>query len=46
MKTNKKYMKYSPEFKISVILDMLNNHLGYGEVIRKALAIRFVYIIK
>ena len=35
MKTNKKYIKYSPEFKISVILDMLNNHLGYGEVIRK-----------
>lgn len=35
MKTNKKQIKYSPQFKISVILDMLNNHLGYGEVIRK-----------
>ena len=34
-KTNKKNKKYSPEFKISVILDMLNNHLGYCEVICK-----------
>ena len=27
--------KYSPEFKLSVILDMRNNHLGYGETVRK-----------
>lgn len=27
--------KYSPEFKISVILDMRNNHLGYRETVRK-----------
>ena len=27
--------KYSPEFKISVILDMRNNHLGYKETMRK-----------
>lgn len=31
-RTNK---KYSPEFKISVILDMRENGLGYGEVVRK-----------
>ena len=31
-RTNK---KYSPEFKISVILDMRNNHLGYAETLRK-----------
>ena len=31
-RTNK---KYSPEFKLSVILDMRNNHLGYRETIRK-----------
>ena len=31
-RTNK---KYSPEFKISVILDMRNNHLGYAETMRK-----------
>ena len=31
-RTNK---KYSPEFKLSVILDMRNNHLGYMETIRK-----------
>lgn len=31
-RTNK---KYSPEFKISVILDMRNNNLGYGETVRK-----------
>ena len=31
-RTNK---KYSPEFKISVILDMRNNHLSYSETVRK-----------
>ena len=31
-RTNK---KYSPEFKISVIVDMRQNHLGYRETIRK-----------
>ena len=31
-RTNK---KYSPEFKISVILYMRNNHLSYHETIRK-----------
>ena len=31
-RTNK---KYSPEFKISVILDMREHHLGYREVTRK-----------
>ena len=29
------YRKYSPEFKLSVILDMRENHLGYSETIRK-----------
>ena len=27
--------KYSPEFKISVILDMREHHLSYGETMRK-----------
>jgi transposase len=27
--------KYSPEFKLSVIMDMRKNHLGYREVTRK-----------
>ncbi len=27
--------KYSPEFKLSVILDMRNNHLSYKETVRK-----------
>lgn len=27
--------KYSAEFKLSVILDMRNNHLSYGETVRK-----------
>ena len=31
-RTNK---KYSPEFKISVILDMHEKHLGYRETVRK-----------
>ena len=30
-----KNQKYSPEFKISVILDMLNNFLSYHETMRK-----------
>ncbi len=34
-KTGRINKKYSPEFKLSVILDMLNNHLGYGETVRK-----------
>ena len=29
------FRKYSPEFKLSVILDMRNNNLGYGETVRK-----------
>jgi transposase-like protein len=29
------FRKYSPEFKLSVILDMHNNHLGYAETMRK-----------
>ena len=35
MKTKSINKKYIPEFKISVILDMLNNHLGYRETVRK-----------
>ena len=36
MKKKKKFnTKYSPELKISVILDMRNNHLGYRETARK-----------
>ena len=35
MKTKRINKKYSPEFKISVILDMLSNHLGYSETMRK-----------
>ena len=27
--------KYSPEYKISVIIDMRKNHLGYKETVRK-----------
>lgn len=29
------FKKYSPEFKLSVILDMRENHLGYRETVRK-----------
>ena len=29
------FKKYSPEFKLSVILDMRENHLGYCETVRK-----------
>ncbi len=35
MKNKRINKKYSPEFKISVILDMLSNHLGYNETMRK-----------
>ena len=30
-----KRRKYSPEFKITVIMDMMHNHLSYRETIRK-----------
>ena len=33
--TRKKNKKYSPEFKITVIMDMRHNHLSYRETIRK-----------
>lgn len=34
-KKRKKQKKYSPEFKIGVILDMREHHLGYCETVRK-----------
>ena len=34
-KTGRKNKKYSPEFKISVIMDMREHHLGYRETVRK-----------
>ena len=34
-KREAKNKKYSPEFKIAVIMDMRNNHLGYRETARK-----------
>ena len=34
-KTKRKYKKYSPEFKISVIMDMREHRLGYCETVRK-----------
>jgi len=34
-KTGRKNKTYSPEFKISVIMDMREHHLGYCETIRK-----------
>ena len=34
-KKGSKHKKYSPEFKLSVILYMRNNHLSYHETIRK-----------
>lgn len=34
-KKGQKFRKYSPEFKLSVIMDMRENKLGYGEVVRK-----------
>ena len=36
MKRKKEWnTKYSPEFKISVIMDMREHHLGYRETVRK-----------
>jgi hypothetical protein len=36
MSREKKYnTKYSPEFKLSVIMDMCENHLSYRETVRK-----------
>ena len=36
MKRKKEFnTKYSPEFKISVIMDMREHHLGYRETVRK-----------
>ena len=34
-KTGRTNKKYSPDFKISVIMDMRQNHLSYNETIRK-----------
>ena len=34
-KKGSKFKKYSPEFKISCIIDMRANHLSYHETIRK-----------
>lgn len=34
-KTGKKYKKYSAEFKICVIMDMREHHMGYKETVRK-----------
>ena len=34
-KEHKIYRRYSAEFKIRVILDMRNNHLGYNETVYK-----------
>lgn len=34
-KIRRKQKKYSPEFKISVIMDMRENHMGYRETMRK-----------
>ena len=34
-KKGQTFKKYSPEYKLSVILDMRKNHLGYMETIRK-----------
>ena len=36
-KKGKIQRKYSPEFKISVIMDMREHHLSYGETVRKYL---------
>lgn len=35
LKKEAKNKTYSPEFKISVIIDMRENHLGYKETMRK-----------
>ena len=34
-KKGQKYRKHSPEFKLSVIMDMRENHLSYRETARK-----------
>jgi hypothetical protein len=34
-KKGQTFKKYSPDFKLSVILDMRNNHLSYAETVRK-----------
>ena len=34
-KTTRKNKTYSPEFKINIIMDMRENHLGYQETMRK-----------
>ena len=34
-KTGRKNKKYSPEFKIRVIMDMREHHMGYRETVRK-----------
>ena len=34
-KKGQKFKKYSPELKLTVILDMRENHLGYRETMRK-----------
>ena len=34
-KKGSKFKKYSPEFKISCIIDMRSNHLSYVETVRK-----------
>ena len=34
-KTKRKNKKYSPEYKINVIMDMRENHMGYKETMRK-----------
>ena len=34
-KKGQTYKKYSPEFKLSVILDMRKNHLSYKETVRR-----------
>ena len=34
-KKGQKFKKYSPEFKLVVILDMREKHLGYREIMRK-----------
>lgn len=34
-KLRRKQKKYSPKFKINVIMDMREHHLSYGETVRK-----------
>ena len=34
-KKGQKYKRYSPEYKLAVILDMRDQRLGYGETVRK-----------